>query len=99
MPTLSWLIPFCILALIFVVVGYRDLIGFLRIGPAGRRPYSTWLIMVLWLAGLGGIYYFWWAGSLKFYSQSMLWAGILIWIWTVAMFLFSQPTFLAGILI
>ena len=84
MPTLYWFIPFGILALIFVVVGYRDLIGFVRIGPGGRRRYSSWLIMVLWLAGLGGIYYFWWADSPKFYSQPTFWAGLLI--WTVAMF-------------
>ncbi|NIA07444.1 MAG: hypothetical protein GWP14_07400 [Actinobacteria bacterium] len=77
MPTLGWLVVFCVLSLIFVLVGYRDLVGFLRIGPSGRQRYKSWLLFALWLAGLGAIYYFWWADSPEFYLEGEFWAGVL----------------------
>ena len=78
MPSLFWLIPFCILTVIFVVFGYRDLVGSLRIGPKGSKGYKVWILAVLWLAGLGGIYYFWWSDSPKFISDPVFWGGILV---------------------
>ena len=82
MPTLAWLVVFCILSLIFVVGGYRDLVGFLRIGPIRGRRYVTWLLFALWLAGLAFalwsaglrvVFYWWWGDP----PDNIFWAVVL----------------------
>ncbi len=57
MANLVWIIPFVVLAVIFAVAGSRDMVGFLRIGPGRSNRYRTGFILVLWLAGVGGIWY------------------------------------------
>ena len=59
MVNLIWIIPFIVLAVIFAVAGARDIVGFLRIGPGRSKRYRAWLMMVLWLGGLGLIVYCW----------------------------------------
>ena len=85
MPSwLVWFIPFCILTVIFVALGFRDLVASFRIGPGPSKGYRVRILVVLWLAGLGGIYYLWWADSPKFYVYSRFQAQELL--WTMAMF-------------
>ena len=62
MHVLLWIF---ILVAVFAVLGARDLVGFFRVGPAGRRRYLLWLLVVVWLAGLAGIFYYWPPGSLN----------------------------------
>ena len=59
MSALPWLIPVLILALVFVVVGLRDLVNFFGAGPGSRRGYGGWVLGVLWVSGVVGIWYFW----------------------------------------
>ncbi|MCK4850722.1 MAG: hypothetical protein KAT11_05185, partial [Phycisphaerae bacterium] len=59
MVNLIWIIPFIVLAVIFAVAGARDIVGFLRIGPGRSKRYRAWLMVILWLGGLGLIVYYW----------------------------------------
>ena len=58
MTKLYPIIPFVVLAVIFAVVGLRDMVGFLRIGPGSSKRYAVWLMVMAWLGGIVLIIWF-----------------------------------------
>ena len=52
-------IPFAILVALFVVVGVRDIVAFVRIGPGKSRRSVLLLGALVWVGGLAAIYWLW----------------------------------------
>ena len=76
MTNLVWIIPIVILAAIFAVVGLRDIVGFLRVGPGVHKRYRAGLVLIVWLAGILGILY-WHGWYLRAEINAFFWAEVL----------------------